>query len=109
MTTNKPVLPETNSLNQDTDYKLSLNGASGIAVAASAWRAIDRVRELMPYEAAAKAIYVRANGLRAYRSATGTAGLAAESRHPEGGRRRTDLKTRNPVTVLAAPPRTAGT
>jgi hypothetical protein len=47
--------------------------------------------KLMPYEAAAKGIFVKANGLWAYYKATGTGGLAYLGQSPARRRRHTDL------------------
>jgi hypothetical protein len=44
------------------------------------WRQGIRAENLMPYEAAAKAIFVKANGLPAYHKATGTFRYAVASR-----------------------------
>jgi hypothetical protein len=49
--------------------------ADVLTPAATHWRPAGVAEKLMPYEAAAKAIFVKANGLAAYYETTGIAGL----------------------------------
>jgi hypothetical protein len=57
---------------QNPDPVLATSGLSGQDALPIAGPSPDsRAEDLMPYEKAAKAIYVRANGLPAYRRATG--------------------------------------
>lgn len=50
---------------------LSAVGAGTLILSAIPWRLGAVVERLMPYEKAAKAIFVKANGLPAYRKAFG--------------------------------------
>lgn len=55
-------------------------------VAARRWGVVPILEELMPYEAAAKAIFIRANGAAAYYKATGIVPAANDPTacHPSG-------------------------